>query len=95
MQIQVGDKYRITSSDTLNITVEQLSKPKGDALPGWRPVGYFGQMEQALTFLLNRDIAASEAVTLTELRNDIQSTREAMCAAIRASEMSVQAGLGV
>lgn len=95
MQIQISDKYRITSSDALNITVEQLAKPKGDKEPGWRAVGYFGKLEQALTFVLNRDIAASEATTLTGLKNDIQATREAMCAALRASEASVQVGLGV
>ncbi|WP_026975851.1 hypothetical protein [Alicyclobacillus contaminans] len=94
MNIPVGHKYRLTS-DNLNIVVEQRADNarKEGAEPGWRPIAYFARMEQAIDFLLERHIKASEAMTLQELANDIHSARTALYEAIRTAGEGLQATL--
>ncbi|GMA50163.1 hypothetical protein GCM10025857_15200 [Alicyclobacillus contaminans] len=68
-------------------------RAKGGAEPGWRPIAYFARMEQAIDFLLERHIKASEAMTLQELANDIHSARTALYEAIRTAGEGLQATL--
>lgn len=79
MDIAIGEKYRITS-DTMNVIVEQLVKPKDVGKdPAWKQVAYFRTPEQAIQNILDREARLSEATTLRDLLAHMRAVRDDVC----------------
>ncbi|MCP6683210.1 hypothetical protein [Bacillus nakamurai] len=86
MNLDIG-KYRITSDPMnviLNIKFQKRDKegnPSGEV--GYKPVGYFKDLESACNRILNMEILTGQANNFEELKALIIQTKQTITAAIR------------
>ncbi|UTG85089.1 hypothetical protein [Bacillus paranthracis] len=92
MEINIGEKYKITS-DTFNVIVNQRfnKKVKEGADPAfdYKPVSFHPTLEKACISLLNRELRENESKSITELILVIQKATTDICEAV-SKEGSVQ-----
>lgn len=94
MNIQVSEKYRITS-DPHNVVVEQLQIPKKeDSEPYWRQVSYHMSFEQAIKWLFDHQIRLSDASDLRDIGECISRVKEELQRAIRSQSVDVSSDKG-
>ncbi|PGX99899.1 hypothetical protein COE15_14580 [Bacillus cereus] len=85
MNIQIGDKYKITS-DAYNVVINQKyqkeikegEEPKFD----YKAVGFYPNLEKACVGLLDKDLKDSEATSIKDLMLEIKNAKLAILAGI-------------
>lgn len=80
MNIQINDRFRIVSDGSHNFIVQEnkLIKSSKDGVEDryeWRDVGYHGKALTAFTTLIDHMALRSEATSLDELIQEIQTFR--------------------
>lgn len=85
LNIEISDKYRITSDEMQIIvqrkhTVDPTKAPNFDATKHssalreeWRNWKYCGKVSQAIEVIVNQNVLESDATTLEQLRSEIAS----------------------
>ncbi|MEI2465170.1 hypothetical protein [Niallia taxi] len=78
MEIEIGDKYKLTS-DPMNVILEEKyeKKPKDGTLAGevdYKRVGFYKDIPSAALGLFRREVNLSEASTMNELVDLIKLT---------------------
>lgn len=73
------EEIRLTSDDK-NFEIRKLklrnNMVTGNSVEEWQPLLFFGSLEAALLRILTLKVAASTAISLKELRDDVISARE-------------------
>lgn len=87
MQIQINEKYRI-SSDPSNIIVQELKqlKPReGSEEPRfeWKDLSYHRDLEQACISLIDRVVTRFDSDSVEDLKQWIETVKEQIVHAIR------------
>ncbi|OOZ76565.1 hypothetical protein BHL35_25410 [Bacillus cereus] len=85
MNIQIGEKYKITS-DTYNVVINQKyqkeakegEEPKYD----YKPIGFYPNLEKACIGLLDKDLRDSEATSIKDLMLEIKNAKLAILSGI-------------
>jgi len=78
MNIQIGEKYKITS-DAYNVVINQ--KYQKEAKEGEEPkcdykaIGFYPNLEKACIGLLDKDLRDSEATSIKDLMLEIKSAK--------------------
>ena len=76
MEIQINDKYKLTTDELNVILCKKVDHKKKDSKgPGWKPVGYYQKMEHALDRLVDEKIYESGAVSFEALKLEIAELR--------------------
>ena len=87
LNIEISDKYRITSDELQIIiqrkhTVDPTKSPTFDPKTmsaelrtEWRPWKYCGKVAQAIEVIARQNVLESDATTLKELRDEISAFR--------------------
>ena len=84
MNIQINEKYRIIS-DSLNIIIQHLPEPKEGNEPTWKSISFHRTLEQAITWLFDREIRLSEANEIHKLMECITDARNTLTSALSRS----------
>ncbi len=85
MNIQIGEKYKITS-DAYNVVINQ--KYQKEAKEGEEPkyeykaIGFYPNLEKACIGLLDKDLRDSEATSIKDLMLEIKSAKLAILSGI-------------
>ena len=76
MEIQINDKYKLTT-DELNVILQKkvTHKKKNATGSGWKPIGYYQKMEHALDRLVDETIFWSDSVNSEVLKSEIAELR--------------------
>ena len=76
MEIQINDKYKLTTDELNIILCKKVEHKKKDAKgSGWKPVGYYQKMEHALDRLFDEKIYWSGAVSFDKLKSELTELR--------------------
>lgn len=98
MNLLIGQEYKITS-DRLNVIVNKrvakMDKPGKEGKPtgeyGWKEISFHPNIERALNFVLNQKINTSDALSLAEVVEVIQTHKKEVEALISAGNLSLGA----
>jgi len=76
MEIQINDKYKLTT-DELNVILQKKVEHKKKVSKGkeWKNVGYYQKMEHALDRLVDEKVYESGAVSFEALKLEIADLR--------------------
>lgn len=85
MNIQIGDKYKLTS-DAYNVVINQKyqketkegEEPKYD----YKAIGFYPSVEKACVAMLDKDLRDSEATSIKDLMLEIKNTKLAILAGV-------------
>lgn len=85
MNIQIGDKYKLTS-DAYNVVINQKYQKEtkeGEELEfGFKAVGFYPNLEKACVAMLDKDLRDSEATSIKDLMLEIKNAKLAILAGV-------------
>lgn len=72
MKIQIEDKLYLESDDRQFVLKEYNGKFDDKGNEGYKPLGYFGKVEQALKYVVKLNVMKSDATSIKELIEDVE-----------------------
>lgn len=72
MKIQIEDKLFIESDERQFIVKRYNGKFDDKGMEGYKPLGYFSKLTQAVKFLVKQELMKSNAETIGELLSDLE-----------------------
>ncbi|MBN8200503.1 hypothetical protein [Bacillus sp. NTK034] len=72
MKIQIEDKLFVESDERQFIVKQYNGKFDDKGVEGYKPLGYFSKLQQAVKFLVKHELMKSNAETIGELLSDLE-----------------------
>ncbi|MGE5631341.1 MAG: DUF5405 family protein [Caulobacteraceae bacterium] len=85
MIIYLNEQYRLTS-EPLNIMLEEkkiVKEGKNAGQTRWNTIGYYSNLEQAVSNVFKRQIQTSEIEGIQNIIDEIKTATKTLCTAIR------------